>query len=103
MVTTLSSGLLHTTLSLWLLALLVIVGLKTLKQAGRGSGLLSQQAGGNIAPERLPMLWISVVYAGIFFFQGLEQGELPEVPAEILVALGLAHGAYLTGKFKWLK
>ena len=48
---------------------------------------------------RVQMLLFTVIAAGFVLLQIGRESEIPEIPAGILVLMGISNGVYLTAKF----
>jgi hypothetical protein len=91
-----------TILVVFLFVLLFVVAVKMLNGDILTDGMLSHESGGDIDPERLLMLIGTIMGAFAYLSYGLSKGAhdgaLPDIPEELLTALGGGNLFYLSGK-----
>jgi hypothetical protein len=88
-----------------LVVILACLAAATARQLARSvklSELLSKTKGGKADPERVMLLFVTVVgalaYLSYGLHEGLAQGKLPDIPEEFLAAMGSGNILYLSGK-----
>ena len=97
-----SSSIMATVLVMTLIMLTAVVGIKLLTGEVNTAGLLSTDGSNDVNPERLLMLLASIAGGFAYFAYGLRtgasDGKLPEIPDELVFAMGGGNLLYLSGK-----
>lgn len=85
-----------------LVVLIVLVGYKLMVRQINTDGLmLDKTSGRSFSPARLQMLAVTMtiaLYYMLLVFEAEDTGRLPDLPNELLLALGGSHIIYLGGK-----
>jgi|ERR1044071_1595367 hypothetical protein len=82
-----------------LAALASIISYRLLTRQINTRGLLRDKVGGRaVSPGRLQLLVVTVVTAAYCVFEVAQTRRMPEVPRELIAALGASHLLYLGGK-----
>ena len=85
-----------------LLVLIAIIAYKLLMRQINVDGLLLDKTNGQaISPSRVQMLVVTVMIGVYYMFQVMKTevpGRFPDLPNELMIALGGSHAIYLSGK-----
>ena len=85
-----------------LVALIVLVGYKIMVREINIDGLLLDKTSGRaISPTRVQMLVVTLMIAVYYMFRVMkteDTGRFPDLPNELMIALGGSHLIYLSGK-----
>jgi hypothetical protein len=95
----------------WFLILVAAIAVRMLRNDINTAGLLKSTGSGDVDPERLNLLVVTLAGAGYYFLHtmqtpladlydaGTDLYVMPDIPEELLVIFAGSQGLFLSGKY----